>query len=157
MKYKIDHDGYAEQAANILTVELGADGKPQFEGPKMPNDAEARSAALKEWKKANEPAHGYGYQGCLPFHLAYLWRCEGCFEGASYSFDFPTVKLTTADDLGPCARCGCDLNKDGGAWMYLWETEDKREPPTALHVVITGVVVGYPDPHAGITDDDTPF
>ena len=137
MNNKIEHKGYTTEQANILTVGLAPNGEPKFDGPKISSDAVARTAALKAWEKNASERPGderFGYQEDLPFHLGYLWRCEDCFEGIFYSHDFPTVKLTSADDLGPCARCGWDLNA-GGAWMNLSQGSEEGELGTALHVV----------------------
>ena len=157
MTHKIEHSGYIQEPANVLTVGANADGEPKFEGPKMPNDAEARAAALKAWEKANEPTEVTGFPEWLPFHLGFPWRCGECFEGFCNTGDFPTVKLTTAAaDLGPCSRCGCDLS-DGGAWMNLWahEGEGKTVLPTALYVVTS---VKTPARELSQDDiDDTPF
>ena len=133
MNNKIEHKGYITEPANILTVGLAPNGEPKFEGPKISSDAVARTAALKAWDKSARRGQ-FGYEESLPFHLGYLWRCEECFEGILFSFNFPTVKLTTADDLGPCARCGCDLNA-GGAWMNLSQASEEDEPDTFMHVV----------------------
>ena len=77
--------------------------------------------------------------------LGYPWRCVECFEGIFFAGDFPTVKLNTADDLGPCSRCGCDLNA-GGAWIFLWEHDGESSPLTALYVTGDGARGGCSTP-----------
>ena len=46
---KIDYDGYATEPANYLTVECAADGEVQFDGPKMPSDAEGWGTRGAVW------------------------------------------------------------------------------------------------------------